>query len=174
MLSHFTWVWLFCDPMDCSPPGSSVHGIFQAGIVEWVVYLITRWCWSKHQWPVSRWLSELTVPFLHAVSSYCLKKFLPTGCQGASGPLDRRLSSPCPTASIRNKANFPFHQPVLFIGLWAMSSQTPHTFGNKRTTRELSNTIFIHPTHLANISHEPGSTQPIYRPLYCCGKTVWC
>ena len=25
-----------CDPMDCSPPGSSVHGIFQARIMEWV------------------------------------------------------------------------------------------------------------------------------------------
>ena len=23
------------DPMDCSPPGSSVHGIFQAGALEW-------------------------------------------------------------------------------------------------------------------------------------------
>ena len=23
------------DPMDCSPPGSSVHGIFQAGVLEW-------------------------------------------------------------------------------------------------------------------------------------------
>ena len=37
------WVWLVgklcpipCDPMDCSPPGSSVHGIFQARILEWV------------------------------------------------------------------------------------------------------------------------------------------
>ena len=25
-----------CDPMDCSPPGSSVHGILQATILEWV------------------------------------------------------------------------------------------------------------------------------------------
>ena len=25
-----------CEPMDCSPPGSSVHGILQAGILEWV------------------------------------------------------------------------------------------------------------------------------------------
>ena len=25
-----------CDPMDCNPPGSSVHGILQAGILEWV------------------------------------------------------------------------------------------------------------------------------------------
>ena len=23
------------DPMDCSPPGSSVHGIFQARVPEW-------------------------------------------------------------------------------------------------------------------------------------------
>ena len=25
-----------CDPVDCSPPGSSVHGILQARILEWV------------------------------------------------------------------------------------------------------------------------------------------
>ena len=31
LLSH---VQLFCDPMDCSPPGSSVHGILQARILE--------------------------------------------------------------------------------------------------------------------------------------------
>ena len=24
-----------CDPMDCSPPGSSFHGIFQARVLEW-------------------------------------------------------------------------------------------------------------------------------------------
>ena len=27
---------VLCDPMDCSPPGSSVHGILQARILEWV------------------------------------------------------------------------------------------------------------------------------------------
>ena len=25
-----------CDPMNCSPPGSSVHEVFQARILEWV------------------------------------------------------------------------------------------------------------------------------------------
>ena len=25
-----------CDPRDCSPPGSSVHGILQARLLEWV------------------------------------------------------------------------------------------------------------------------------------------
>ena len=28
----------FCDPMDCSLPGSSVHGIFQARILDWVEF----------------------------------------------------------------------------------------------------------------------------------------
>ena len=27
-----------CDPMDCSLPGSSVHGIFLARILEWVAF----------------------------------------------------------------------------------------------------------------------------------------
>ena len=31
-----------CDPMDCSPPGSSVHGIFQATILEWVALPSSR------------------------------------------------------------------------------------------------------------------------------------
>ena len=31
-----------CDPMDYSPPGSSVHGILQAGILEWVAMPSSR------------------------------------------------------------------------------------------------------------------------------------
>ena len=31
----------FCKPMDCSPPGFSVHGIFQAKILEWVAILFS-------------------------------------------------------------------------------------------------------------------------------------
>ena len=30
------------DPVDCSPPGSSVHGILQAGILEWVAIAFSR------------------------------------------------------------------------------------------------------------------------------------
>ena len=29
------------DPMDCSPPGSSLHGIFQARVLEWVDRLLS-------------------------------------------------------------------------------------------------------------------------------------
>ena len=41
-ISIYILVWflscvgLFCDPMDCSLSGSSVHGIFQTRILEWV------------------------------------------------------------------------------------------------------------------------------------------
>ena len=31
-----------CDPMDCSPPGSSVHGILQARTLEWVAIHFSR------------------------------------------------------------------------------------------------------------------------------------
>ena len=32
------------DPMDCSPPGSSVHGIFQARVLEWgAIAFATDW-----------------------------------------------------------------------------------------------------------------------------------
>ena len=32
----------FCDPMDCSPPGTSVHGILQTRILEWVAMPSSR------------------------------------------------------------------------------------------------------------------------------------
>ena len=31
-----------CDPMDCSLPGSSVHGILQARILEWITVPSSR------------------------------------------------------------------------------------------------------------------------------------
>ena len=36
------WWLTLCDPMDCSPPGSSVHGVLQARIVEWVAMPSSR------------------------------------------------------------------------------------------------------------------------------------
>ena len=31
-----------CNPMDCSSPGSSVHGILQARILEWIAIPFSR------------------------------------------------------------------------------------------------------------------------------------
>ena len=35
-LTVVAWCLTLGDPKDCSPPGSSAHGILQAGILEWV------------------------------------------------------------------------------------------------------------------------------------------
>ena len=39
LLSH---VQLFVTPLDCSLPGSSVHGIFQARLLEWVAISFSK------------------------------------------------------------------------------------------------------------------------------------
>ena len=42
------------DPMDCNPPGSSVHGIFQAKILEWVAISFPKVSsWSRDHTQVS-------------------------------------------------------------------------------------------------------------------------
>ena len=39
-----------CDPMDYSPPGFSVHGIFQARILEWVAISFSRRSSRPRDW----------------------------------------------------------------------------------------------------------------------------
>ena len=48
-----------CDPMDCSPPGSSVHRISQARILEWVAISFCRRSSQPRDWTASctgRWI----------------------------------------------------------------------------------------------------------------------
>ena len=42
-----------CDPMDYSSPGSPVHGILQARILEWVVILFSRGSSQPRKWSCS-------------------------------------------------------------------------------------------------------------------------
>ena len=60
-----------CDPMDCSLPGSSVHGISQAAILEWVAVsfsrLIDKQNWGKRELQISiqcswKWKSRRKFP----------------------------------------------------------------------------------------------------------------
>ena len=39
-----------CDPLDCSPPGSSVHGILQARISGWVAYPFSSGSSQPRDW----------------------------------------------------------------------------------------------------------------------------
>ena len=46
-----------CDPVDCSPPSSSVHGTLQAGILEWVAISFSRGSSQLRDWT---WVSCIT------------------------------------------------------------------------------------------------------------------
>ena len=59
------------DPMDCSPPGSYVHGIFQARVLEWGAI-----AFSENIIQVELKLQHFIYPNLVIVSNdYCLLLF---------------------------------------------------------------------------------------------------
>ena len=60
-----------CDPMDCSLPGSSVHGIFQARVLEWAAISFSRGSSQHRDWTwVSRIVSRRFYPLSHQGSPY--------------------------------------------------------------------------------------------------------
>ena len=63
VLSHFSCIPL-CDPMDHGPPGSSVHGIHQARILEWVAISFS----SDKVWSESM---KLKVLVAHLCLAFC-------------------------------------------------------------------------------------------------------
>ena len=86
-----------CDPLDCSPPGSSIHGISQARILEWVAISRPRdqthvscvsciagrffKCWAIKEAPISSFFnhnSHLLIVFYktEATPIYCNRQLL--------------------------------------------------------------------------------------------------
>ena len=49
-----------CHPMDCSPPGSSIHGILQARVLEWVAISFSRCLVNtfKEHYCTRSWMNE--------------------------------------------------------------------------------------------------------------------
>ena len=75
---------ILCNPMDCSPPGSSVHEIFRARILEWVAIPFSRGSSQpRNQTQVS--CRQILLPSkppgkadntLHLTNGYALKKYI--------------------------------------------------------------------------------------------------
>ena len=69
-----------CNPMDCSPSGSSVHGILEARILEWLAILFSRGSSSPGMEPVSRvscigrWVlyHQCHFPLIRVLTSTCV------------------------------------------------------------------------------------------------------
>ena len=77
-----------CDPMDCSLSGSSVHGIFQARVLEWIAISLSRGSSQpRNQTRVSRIAGRrLTV---YATREACAKALHYRGSPG-----NRKIESP--------------------------------------------------------------------------------
>ena len=57
-----------CGPMDCSLPGSSVHGIFQARILEWVAIFFPRGSSRPRDWTLVSRIAGFTIRPLYRLS----------------------------------------------------------------------------------------------------------
>ena len=101
-----------CDPMDCSPPGSSVHGILQTRILEWVAMPLSKESsWSRDQSHIScvsciagrffTWQAKMhsfSFQFLSQTYFKSYKTFLLTLFEGKETccSTDFRLGAACP------------------------------------------------------------------------------
>ena len=120
--------------MDCSPPGSSVHGIFQARILEWVVISFSR-------------VSSLPRNQTHVSSVSCIGRwillplsYLGSPCSKYSSMWQRGFTSlrvpnsptvpmifllPFVLCSFQLALKFPSPKPLDFVALIKSPSATP-------------------------------------------------
>ena len=64
MLSRFSHVQIFCNPMDCSSPGCSVQGILQTRIMQWAPVPSSR----GSSWP----RDQTCTPFASCIGRWVL------------------------------------------------------------------------------------------------------
>ena len=96
MLSH-----ALCDPMDCSPPGSSGHGISQARILVWVDISFSRGSFRARDHP---WISYLSCVGRRVLYYWChlgrpsnrvgVANQLPQPPQGSENALQDKIRFP--------------------------------------------------------------------------------
>ena len=70
-----------CDPMDCSLPGSSIHGIFQARVLEWGAIAFSMNVLFQINILDVTWSENLTVCFTCWILSISLSMNLPLECK---------------------------------------------------------------------------------------------
>ena len=57
----------FCDPIHCRPPGSSVHGILQARVLEWVAMPSSKESFQPRNWTCVSYVFRIAGGFLSLV-----------------------------------------------------------------------------------------------------------
>ena len=97
---------ILCDPMDCSPPGSSIYGILQVRLLEWVAVPFSRTQGPNPGLPYCRrilyqlnHLGSSSAQFSHSVTSDSLRPHerQPTR-PPCSSPTPRVHPNACPSS----------------------------------------------------------------------------
>ena len=71
---------ILCDSMDCSPPGSSVHGILQARILEWGAIHFSMGSFSTRDWTQVSCFADNFLPLIHKVNNNSPIPFTDSNC----------------------------------------------------------------------------------------------
>ena len=117
-LSH---LWIFFDPMDCSLPGSSIHGISQAKLLEWVAISSSRGSFQPRDWtPVS--CTGRQILYWHLVQSLSRVWLFATpwitACQASlSITNSRSLLKLMPIKSVMPSSHLVLCRPLLLLPL---------------------------------------------------------
>ena len=117
-LSH---LWIFFDPMDCSLPGSSIHGISQAKLLEWVAISSSRGSFQPRDWtPVS--CTGRQILYWHLVQSLSRVWLFATpwitACQASlSITNSRSLLKLMPIESVMPSSHLVLCHPLLLLPL---------------------------------------------------------
>ena len=101
---------ILCNPMDCSPPGFSVHGISQTRILEWVAIPFSRGSsWPRDQTLSPAWQAD-TLPMSRLGSPFGGLSSNNPRCHPISFLLMVPSNLRCPTSP-----TFAFPAPTLFL-----------------------------------------------------------
>ena len=111
-----------CDPVDCSPPGSSVHGILQARILEWVAISFYKYD-QNNRFPCVEEHGKATVSRFMEFGEKGYKE------KGAAGTREQELE-PHPSVKSRSWGSG-FQTVVPFSWLWESGCMLPAHHGDQ-------------------------------------------
>ena len=141
----------FCDPMDCSLQGSSIHGILLARILEWVAISSSRGSSQPRDWTqasriaggfftswATREAPSLAGSVICSWKLWCPQEILDAEWEAPHAQIERRFNpqlGPCHTGCLDQKS---WKGIVCGLGLWA----TANTEGKKGNLDQLASSLW--------------------------------
>ena len=131
------WCPTLCNSMDCSPPGSSVHGILQVRILEWVASPFSRgFSWPRDQIRMSCINRQVLLPSEPPGSPYILPYYHLVILPYYHIPFLGYLSS------VRSLSHV-----QLFVTPWTAAGQASLSITNSWSLRKLMSIALVMPSN---------------------------